>query len=385
MKEWLMGPVIERKPTIVDSLGEFRRSTSQDLIRRPIHSFGIIEDAEKALRGYYAPVIAANPVFGEYKVTRALRSIAFSAAFFNGATFIMNYLAPELAAYNDTSGDKRPFNLNDYFNPLPELIDYNFQTPQCRQFVKEVGGILKEVNEVGILDPDENCIPLAEVTKELHTRYVNAQKAANKGNTTADMKIFLRSLAEDNAHAILHSLIGMGGLTLYHSEAMGTSRDAREIAAEAMMELPKLAGIASVGRTFASEKIRPLSPDGRAADVVAFETALLTGKPMPRSSTATYFVMRNGQVHSPYRSLEYDEWLEPGMCPASRPFNYNARTHELDKGNSHFFGEVYRSVGFEDPIYRPGGRYGSAEAGFSFGIIVGRYTIYPAFPKVYKI
>ena len=307
MNERLVCPVVDREPSI-DSLSRFRQRTSQELIRWPVLAPKIIESAEDTVRGYFAPVITVDPVFGEYKVTRTLRSIALSAALFNGATFTMNYLAPELAAYNAEPGDKEPFALHDYFPPLRELNIFRFETPECRQFVQDVGSILMDWGEVGILDPDEDCIPLAGVTRDLHKRYVDAQHAANKGTTTEDMGTFLKLLAEDNAHAVLHSLIGLGGLTQHQA---GERLPAELIASEAVVEQQIVAGLASVGKTFAQEKIRPESPpDWRAADVVAYENALINGDPMPRSSTETYFVIKNGYVTSPYISLENGEWRE---------------------------------------------------------------------------
>lgn len=376
MNERLVCPVVDQEPS-VDSLSRFRQRTSQELIRRPVHAAKIIESAEDKVRGYYAPVIAIDPVFGEYKVTRALRSMALSATLFNGATFTMNYLAPELSAYNAEPGDKKPFALHDYFSPLRELNIFRFETPQCKQFVQDVGSIIKDWGEVGILDPDEDCIPLAKVTKDLHTKYVDAQYAASKGTTTEDMETFLKLLAEDNAHAVLHSLIGLGGLTQYQA---GDRLSADLIASEAIIEQQKLAGLASVGRTFAQEKIRPeFPPDWRAADVVAYENALINGEAMPRSSTESYFVIKNGYVTSPHISLEEAEWREPGLCAGFHRYNAN---YELNKGNERFFKEGAKVVNVQLPQDRVRTMFSTADVGINLGIIAGLYTIYPDFPQV---
>ena len=291
----------------------------------------------------------------------------------------MNYLAPELAAYNAESGDKKPFVLHDYFSPLQKLNIFKLETPQCRQFVQEVGGIMFDWGEVGILDPDEDAKPLAKVSQDLHIKFADAEhKVDENASTTENMEMFLKSVAEDNAHAVLHTLIGMGGLTLHQA---GTLVPAEDIASDAIIEQHKLAGLASISRPFALEKIHPEAhPDWRAADVVAYEKALLTGEPMPRSSIETYFIINNkGQVSSPYKSLEEGAWREPRLCAGFHRYNAN---YELNSGNENFFWETAGLANAQIPEDRVRTRFSGVEAGINIGIIAGLYTIYPNFPLV---
>src|SRR5581483_10802559 len=287
-----------------------------------------------------------------------------------------NYmLGPGLQQYKTDLSEKPPFSPTEYVAPLKELNIFDFKTSQCQEFVKDVGGVLEETGEVGVLDPEEFYEPLAHVTKDLHTRYIDAAQAAGKNAPTDNMEVFLRSLAEDNAHGVLHSLIGLGGLTVYMADQVLPEY----IGSEAIIEQRKVAGLASVGRTFAQEKIRPeYPPDWRAASVVAFEGAVLTGERMPRSATETYFVLNKGEIVSPYISLAKGHWREPQMCAGFQ--RYQAKTHELSKGNERFFRQTESLFNIEGVVASRRGRVSSTEMSVNLGGIVGLYSIYPIFP-----
>jgi hypothetical protein len=249
----------------------------------------------------------------------------------------------------------------------------------CEQFVKQVGSILLDWGEVGILDPSSGCEPLSQAVQSTHERLIDASaKLEGVPQMTADMEAFVRSLSEDNAHALLHTLIGLGGYTVYSA---GATVEPSDMAAVAIAEQRKLAGLASVSRPYAQAKIRPIdAQDGRAADVIAYEQAVLRGETMPRSSTAPYFTTIAGEIHSPHPSLAHDQWREPRMC-AGFP-RFVAATHEETQGNIRFMRGVENLVGSQDGWPQPRSSYSATDAGVNIAIITALETVYPAFPLV---